>query len=39
MRATLALIRHISEELLANGTYKNFTNNSIPYHEVNELFL
>lgn len=39
MRATLALIRHIADELLTNGTYKNFTVNSIPYHEVNELFL
>ena len=39
MRATLALIRHIADELLTNGTYKNFTVNSIPYHEVNELFV
>ncbi len=39
MRATLALIRRIADELLTSGTYKNFSVNSIPYHEVNELFL
>lgn len=39
MRATLAVIRHIADELMTNVTYKNFTVNSIPYHEVNKLFL
>lgn len=39
MRATLALIRRIADELLTDGTYKNFTVNSIPYHEANALFL
>ena len=39
MRATLALIRKIADELLTEGTYKNFTVNSISYSEVNALFL
>lgn len=39
MRATLAVIRQIADELLTHGTYKNFTVNSIPYEEVNELFM
>ena len=39
MRATLALVRQIANELFVEGTYNNFTANSIPYNEVNALFL
>lgn len=39
MRATLALVRQIANELIMEGTYKNFTVNSISYNEVNALFL
>ena len=38
MRATLALVRHIANELLHEGSYKYFTTDIIPYNEVNVLF-
>ena len=38
MRATLALIRQIADELLTDGSYTRFTTDSIPYNEVNALF-
>ena len=38
MRATLALVRHIANELLQEGSYKHFTTDIIPYNEVNALF-
>lgn len=38
MRATMALVRHMSEELLKKGTYHSFTDNTIPYGEVNQFF-
>ncbi|MFH2001537.1 MAG: isocitrate lyase/phosphoenolpyruvate mutase family protein [Planctomycetota bacterium] len=39
MRATLALIRNMAKELLTKGTYTSFTNQTIPYSEVNQWFL
>ena len=38
MRATLALIRRIANELFTEGSYKHFTTDSIPYNEVNTFF-
>jgi 2-methylisocitrate lyase-like PEP mutase family enzyme len=38
MRATMALTRRIAEELLGQGTYTRFHNESIPYAEANRLF-
>jgi 2-methylisocitrate lyase-like PEP mutase family enzyme len=38
MRATLGLIRRISQELFTSGTYDTFTTNTIPYSEVNQFF-
>jgi 2-methylisocitrate lyase-like PEP mutase family enzyme len=37
-RATLALVREIARELLNEGTYRSFTERSIPYVELNALF-
>ena len=37
-RAALALLRRISQELKEQGTYTLFTENTIPYAEVNALF-
>lgn len=38
MRATMALIRNMATELLQNGTYTTFTDQTIPYAEVNQFF-
>jgi len=38
MRATTALARRIAKELLESGTYASFTEGSIPYPELNQLF-
>lgn len=38
MRATMGLIRRIAKELMASGTYKAFTEDTIPYGEANKLF-
>lgn len=38
MRATLGLIQRMAHELQATGTYKTFTDDSIPYAEVNHFF-
>ena len=38
MRSTLTLIRQIANELLTEGSYKNFTTDTIPYNEVNAFF-
>lgn len=38
MRATLALFKRISEELIGSGTYEAFTQDAVAYSEVNELF-
>jgi 2-methylisocitrate lyase-like PEP mutase family enzyme len=38
MRATMALVRHMAKELIETGTYKAFTDDTIPYAEVNRLF-
>lgn len=38
MRATMALVRRMATELLENGTYETFTENTIPYNEVNQFF-
>jgi 2-methylisocitrate lyase-like PEP mutase family enzyme len=38
MRATMALVRRIAKELMETGTYKAFTDDTIPYAEVNRLF-
>jgi 2-methylisocitrate lyase-like PEP mutase family enzyme len=38
MRATMALVRRIAKELMETGTYKTFTDDTIPYAEVNRLF-
>jgi 2-methylisocitrate lyase-like PEP mutase family enzyme len=37
-RAALALTRRIANELLQNGTYRGFHENSIAYAELNKLF-
>jgi len=34
----MALVRHMATELLKNGTYTTFTENTIPYGEVNQFF-
>ncbi|EKD91744.1 MAG: hypothetical protein ACD_29C00409G0005 [uncultured bacterium] len=38
MRATLGLVRNIANELRTQGTYKNFTTDTISYSEVNQFF-
>lgn len=38
MRATMALVRHIAKELMETGTYRAFTEDTIPYSEANKLF-
>ncbi len=37
-RATLALLRRISHEMLEKGTFHSFMDQTIPYDEVNKLF-
>lgn len=37
MRASLALVRDIAEELRARGTYEKFTGRTFPYAELNDL--
>ncbi len=38
MRATLALIRRVAQELRERGTYENFMNDALSYDELNRLF-
>lgn len=38
MRATLGLLKEMSEELLKTGTYQSVTNKAISYSELQELF-
>ena len=39
MRATMALTRRIAKELIETGTYRTFTDDTIPYAEANKLFV
>jgi 2-methylisocitrate lyase-like PEP mutase family enzyme len=39
MRATMALTRRIAKELIETGTYRAFTDDTIPYAEANKMFV
>lgn len=38
LRATVALTRRIAQELLTQGTYATWTENTLSYSELNRLF-